>query len=348
MTDGIDPAIVAAMREALGLAQSPDAPFGENPRVGCVIVDPDGGVVGRGYHRGAGTPHAEVVAMADAGPRAYGATAVVTLEPCRHTGRTGPCTTALIAAGIAHVVYAQPDPTVEAGGGSRVLSQAGVQVTGGVLVDEARAVNQAWTFAVLTGRPLVTWKAAVSLDGRVAGASGGPTTMTGPAARRAVHALRAEVGAIIIGTGTALVDDPALTVRLDSGAQLPARPLRVVVGARSLPAGARVLDDRAPTLLLDEGDPSTVLDILFRRGVRHALLEGGPTLARSFLEERLVDRVEWYIAPVLLGDGPVALPGRPAWEATTGDLPEVDVESVSMVGEDVRIVGWIKGQRAGG
>ena len=270
------------MREALALAQSRDAPFGENPRVGCVLVAPDGEVVGRGHHRGAGTPHAEVVALADAGARAAGATAVVSMEPCRHTGRTGPCTQALLDAGVRAVVYGQPDPTELGGGGGDVLRAAGVDVHGGLLADEATAVNEEWTFAVVHGRPFVTWKCAASLDGRVAGADGGPTPITGTASRADVHDLRSRVGAIIVGTGTVLVDDPLLTVRRPGG-PVPTPPLRVVVGSRPIPDDARVLDDSAPTLVTGERDPGVLLADLYGRGVRHALLEGGPTLAGAFL-----------------------------------------------------------------
>lgn len=320
----------AAMREAIALAASPDAPFGENPRVGCVIVAPDGRIVGRGHHRGAGTAHAEIDALADAGARAAGATAVVTLEPCRHTGRTGPCTRALLAAGVVRVVYAQADPTTQAGGGGAELVGAGIEVVPGVLAEHAAALNEEWTVAVTRGRPFVTWKVAVSLDGRVAGADGGPTALTGPTAQRAVHELRARVGAIIVGTGTALVDDPALTVRLaDPGPGPP--PLRVVVGRCALPPTARVLDDAAPTLLTHVHDPRVVLEDLYRRGVRHALVEGGPTLAAAFCAAGVVDRVQVYVAPVLLGAGPI-LP-------MTGDLV---VEDVACIGEDVRIEGRLQ------
>ena len=321
----------APMREAIALAASPDAPFGENPRVGCVIVDADGRVVGRGYHRGAGTVHAEVDALADAGPAAAGATAVVTLEPCRHTGRTGPCTQALVDAGVARVVFGQSDPTAAAGGGAGELAVAGVDVIGGVLADGAAALNAEWTFAVTHERPFVTWKAAVSLDGRVGGPGGRPVAITGAPARRVVHDLRARVGAIIVGTGTVLADDPALTVRLPVPAPGPA-PLRVVVGSRSIPPRARVLDAAAPTLVTAERDPAALLADLYRRGVRHALLEGGPTLAAAFRAAGVVDRVEVHIGPVLLGAGPsLSAPGS----APLG----LDVETVECVGEDVRVTG---------
>ena len=331
-----------AMREALALAQSPDAPYGENPRVGCVLLAPGGEIVGRGHHRGAGTPHAEVVALADAGSQAAGATAVVTLEPCRHTGRTGPCTQALIDAGVRAVVYAQSDPTADAAGGADELRAAGVPAYGGVLADEAEAVNEEWTFAVGHGRPFVTWKCAVSLDGRVAGADGGPTSITGAEARAEVHDLRSTVGAVIVGTGTVLSDDPMLTVRRP-GPDEVTQPLRVVVGSRLIPEGARVLDGSAPTLVTAERDPRALLADLYGRGVRHALLEGGPTLAAAFLAARLVDRVEWYVAPVVLGAGPVALPSP----VLGADPLGVDVIAVDVVGEDVRVIGRVRYERAG-
>ncbi len=320
------------MGEALALATSPDAPHGANPRVGCVIVAADGQVVGRGYHRGAGTAHAEVVALADAGPRASGATAVVSLEPCRHTGRTGPCTQALLAAGVSRVVYAQADPTSAAGGGGAELAAAGVDVVDGVREQDALAINAEWTFAVRHGRPFVTWKVALSLDGRVAGADGGPTALTGEPARRAVHELRARVGAIIVGTATVSIDDPALTVRLPDRRPPGPPPIRVVMGTTRLPAHARVLDDAAPTLLTGPMAPPQVLAAVFARGVRHALLEGGPRLAAAFCAAGLVDRVEAYLAPALLGAGPpaVPMPGR--------GFPLV-VEAVTVIGEDVRISG---------
>ena len=169
----------AVMAEAIDLAQHPGAPRGENPRVGCVIVDADGDVVGRGWHGGAGTDHAEVVALGDAGTRARGGTAVVSLEPCRHTGRTPPCTGALIDAGVVRVVFAQSDPTSTAGGGADVLREAGVDVVSGVLEQQAREVNREWTVAVQRGYPYVTAKCAVSLDGRVAGAEGRRVQLTG-------------------------------------------------------------------------------------------------------------------------------------------------------------------------
>lgn len=317
------------MRAALALATDPQAPRGENPRVGCVIVDEQGTVIGSGFHRGAGTAHAEVVALAQASAAARGATAVVTLEPCRHTGRTGPCTQALIDAGVRRVVIAQPDPTREAGGGAHDLRSAGIEVVSGVLVDEAHAVNVEWTRAVRAGRPFVTVKTAMSLDGRVAGPGGTPLTITGEQARVYAHQVRSQVQAIIVGTGTVLADDPELTVR-HGVAVVGEPPLRVVVGARSVPAAARICNAAAATWLAGSLAPEDLLAALYARGVRSVLVEGGPTLIASFMAAGVVDRWLWFIAPIVIGDGPTAL-------ATMDTVVGVDVVEVQVLGEDVCI-----------
>jgi diaminohydroxyphosphoribosylaminopyrimidine deaminase/5-amino-6-(5-phosphoribosylamino)uracil reductase len=337
---GTGPAETDAMRRALALAADRDAPHGPNPRVGCVLLSTDGRVVGEGFHRGAGTPHAEVAALAAAGSAASGATAVVTLEPCSHTGRTGPCTEALLAAGVARVVFAQADPNPLAAGGADVLRAAGVDVVGGVLAEEAAALNEAWSFAVAHGRPFVTWKAAATLDGRVGAADGTSRWITGPEARADVHALRATVGAVVVGVGTLLADDPHLTVRRDGEVSGP-QPLRVVVGERDVPAGSRILDDAAETLHLRTHDPAEVLAALAAREVRHVLLEGGPTLAGAFVAAGLVDAVRWYVAPALLGAGPAAL--GDAGMSTISEALRLTVTDVTRVGADVRIdarVSW--------
>lgn len=294
------------MDRALALASDPRAPRGENPRVGCVILDAGGNLVGEGFHEGAGTAHAEVVALAAAAEHARGGTAVVTLEPCRHTGRTGPCTEALIEAGISRVVFAQVDPTESAGGGAQVLRDAGVHVVAGIGRQSAQAINREWSVAVARGYPFVTAKLAVSLDGRVAGLGGRRVQLTGEQARAYVHELRARVQAIVTGTGTVLTDDPSLTVR---HADLPPSgpPMRVVVGKRPVPADSAVLDDQAPTLIVHERDPLSVLQDLYARGIRHVLLESGPTLLRAFLAAGCVDELDWLLAGVWLGSGPRGL-----------------------------------------
>jgi diaminohydroxyphosphoribosylaminopyrimidine deaminase/5-amino-6-(5-phosphoribosylamino)uracil reductase len=291
------------MRRALALAASDGVPLGPNPRVGCVLLDVDGRTIAEGYHRGAGSPHAEVDALARVGGTAPGATAVVTLEPCNHTGRTGPCSQALLAAGVRRVVVAQTDPNPVATGGAETLRAAGVEVETGLLGDEARAVNRVWTFAVEQGRPFVTWKFASSLDGRSAAADGTSRWVSSPAARLDTHRLRALCDTMLVGTNTVAVDDPHLTVRDADGLPLPHQPLRVVMGERDLEPGRRIFDDAAETLHLRTRDPEATLKDLFSRGRQHVFLEGGPTLAAAFLQAGLVDEVVAYVAPMLLGSG---------------------------------------------
>jgi diaminohydroxyphosphoribosylaminopyrimidine deaminase/5-amino-6-(5-phosphoribosylamino)uracil reductase len=329
------PAEVAAMHRALELAQTPGVPHGPNPRVGCVLLDRAGTAIAEGYHRGAGHPHAEVDALTRAGQLARGATAVVTLEPCNHTGRTGPCADALLRAGIARLVYAQADTNPVAQGGADALRAAGVDVEGGVLADAARAVNPIWTFAVETGRPYVTWKYAATLDGRSAAADGTSRWVSSPEARSDVHRLRAECDAILVGTGTVLADDPRLTARDSADQPLAAQPLRAVMGLREIPAGAAVLDDAADTVLLTTRDPSEALKQLLARDRQHVLLEGGPTLAGAFLRAGLVDRVVAYLAPALLGAGPAAL--ADAGVSTIADTIRLEITDIARVGRDVRL-----------
>jgi len=327
------------MLRAIELAASVGIPDGPNPRVGCVLIDAEGRTLSEGAHRGAGTPHAEVDALAAAGPAARGATAVVTLEPCNHVGRTGPCSEALIAAGIARVVYAQADPHAVAAGGADRLRSAGVDVAGGLLAQEAAALNEAWLHAVTTGRPFVTWKVAATLDGRVAAADGTSRWITGEAARAEVHLWRQRCDAIAVGTGTALVDDPQLTARDAQGALAGHQPLRVVVGLSDLPASARVLDDSAPTLHLRTRDPGEALSALAEREVRHLLLEGGPRLAAAFLAAGAIDQVVWYVAPAILGSGSPAV--ADIGVTTLGESLRLRDVRVDQVGEDARISGRI-------
>jgi diaminohydroxyphosphoribosylaminopyrimidine deaminase / 5-amino-6-(5-phosphoribosylamino)uracil reductase len=322
----------AAMTRALELAQTPGVPLGPNPRVGAVLLAPDGTTVASGFHRGAGTPHAEVDALTRAGDCARGATAVVTLEPCNHTGRTGPCAQALVAAGVARVVFAQADTNPVAEGGAETLRRAGVEVEGGLLAEEARAVNRAWTFAVEHRRPFVTWKLATTLDGRSAAADGSSRWVSSPAARRDAHRLRGECDAILVGTGTVSLDDPQLTVRDEDDVDLPRERqlLRVVMGHRAVPAGARMLDDAAETVVLATRDPHEALAALFDRGRRHVLLEGGPTLAAAFLRAGLVDNLVAYVAPMLLGAGSSAV--GELGITTIADAVHLDVVDVTTLG----------------
>ncbi len=302
-----------------------------NPPVGCVVLDPAGELVGTGATAPPGGPHAEVVALRAAAERARGGIAVSTLEPCNHTGRTGACSDALIAAGVDRVHYAAADPTPQAAGGGARLRAAGVTVTTtGTDPDPLRA----WLHRQRTGRSHLTWKLATSLDGRAAAADGTSRWITDAPARAEVHAERAKLDAIMVGTGTALADDPWLTARLPDGSLAEHQPLRVVVGTRSLPPTAKVLDDAAQTLLLATHDPLEVLAALSDHP--DVLLEGGPTLAGVFAAAGLIDRITAYLAPVLLGAGPAAL--EDAGVATITQALRFEVETIDRVGPDVRIV----------
>jgi len=321
------------MRAALELAAR--GPVADpNPRVGCVI-ERDGVVVGRGWHAGAGTPHAEVVALTEAGELARGATAYVTLEPCAHQGRTGPCTAALSAAGVSRVVYAQRDPNPVAQGGAAVLRERGVEVHGGLLAAEAQLLNETWAFAVSHGRPWISWKFAMTVDGRSAAADGTSQWISNPESRAEVHELRRRVGAVLVGTGTALADDPQLTARSEAGDLVGRQPLRVVVGERELPAAARVFDDAAPTVHLRTRDPQVALKDLHARGVRSVLLEGGATLGAAFQRAGLVDELIAYVAPVLLGAGTAAVADLGV--RTLSDAPIWTLHDVRRLADDVRL-----------
>jgi diaminohydroxyphosphoribosylaminopyrimidine deaminase / 5-amino-6-(5-phosphoribosylamino)uracil reductase len=332
VSDEFSAAETSAMRRALAIARTPGVPLGPNPRVGCVLLDPSGGELAEGFHRGAGNPHAEVEALRALGGPATGMTAVVTLEPCNHTGRTGPCARALVDAGVARVVYAQRDPNALAAGGEATLRAAGVDVASGLLLDEAAGVNRAWTFAHRHGRPFVTWKLATSLDGRSAAADGTSRWVSNVAARRDTHRLRAECDVVLAGTGTVLVDDPQLTVRDEVDSPLPRarQPLRAVMGLRGIPASSRVLDGHAETVHLRTRDPHEALESLYARDRQHVFLEGGPHLAAAFLKAGLVDEVVAYVAPMLLGGGTHAVEGLDV--PTITDAVRLEVADVEVVG----------------
>jgi diaminohydroxyphosphoribosylaminopyrimidine deaminase/5-amino-6-(5-phosphoribosylamino)uracil reductase len=325
------------MARARELGESVLGATSPNPPVGAVVLAADGSVAGEGATAPPGGPHAEVRALAAAGDRARGGTAVVTLEPCAHTGRTGPCADALIAAGVARVVVAVPEPTELAGGGVARLRAAGVDVVLGIDRQEAEdGALAAWLTGARMHRPFVVWKVAATLDGRVAAADGSSRWITGEPARAAVHRLRATCDAVVVGSGTALADDPQLTVRGPDGTAAARQPLRVVVDRRGrLPADARVLDDAAPTLVSRADDPRQLLAQLFDRDVRRVLLEGGPTLAAAFLRDGLVDEAVVHLAPKLLGAGP-SLVGDLGIPAISGAL-SFSVRDVTLVGGDVQV-----------
>ena len=326
---------IDAMRRALLLARR--GPRGLNPQVGAVILSPAGEILAEGYHRGAGTPHAEVDALSQLAPgAARGTTAVVTLEPCNHTGRTGPCALALIEAGVARVVHAIDDPTDTAAGGAARLRSAGVDVESRVESDAAEQLIHDWIGLQRTGRPHVTVKWAQSLDGRAAADDGSSQWITGPAARQDVHSRRANADAIVAGTGTVRADDPALTARAADGSLLEAQPVPVIIGESETAPDAAVRRHPREPLFFGTHDLDAVLADLAERGIQRVFVEGGPTLASAFVREGLADELLVYVAPVLLGGSRLAL----------GDIgvPNIDaarrlaVASVQNLGDDLLIV----------
>ena len=317
------------MRRALALARRSPADD-PNPQVGCVLLDPDGRIVAEGWHHGSGTPHAEVEALSQLPAEWRGRldelTAVVTLEPCNHTGRTGPCAEALVETGIGAVAYALGDPGPASGGGAATLREAGIEVRGDVLAAESRALLAPWLAKQHPGaqrlpatqpRPHVTVKWAQTIDGRAAASDGSSQWITGVDARGDVHRRRAEADAILVGTGTLLADDPALTARAETGGLLvPAaeQPIPVVLGHRAIPAAARIrqhpaLDARglAEPIRLTGDDLAADLAELHARGVRRLFVEGGPAVASAFIAAGLVDEVLIYLAPALLGGPRLAI-----------------------------------------
>ncbi len=328
-----------------------------NPAVGCVVVDSQGHVAGRGWTQDGGRPHAETEALRAAGVRARGATAYVSLEPCAHRGQTGPCAQALIDAGVAHVVSAieDPDPRV-AGKGHAMLGSAGVSVKAGVLAAQARQVNAGFFSKTMRGRPFVTLKLATTLDGRIALPSGESRWITGDDARRHGHLERACHDAVLVGIGTALADDPELTCRLP-GVRMHG-PVRIVVDTKArLPIESKLVSaaGKVPVWLLTTQaspalkaagvqvfevpssasgvDLSTALKVLAGEGLTRVLVEGGASLSAALLNAGLVDRLIWYRAATVMGEGisAVASLGHGALK----DLPRFKREETIRLGEDV-------------
>jgi diaminohydroxyphosphoribosylaminopyrimidine deaminase/5-amino-6-(5-phosphoribosylamino)uracil reductase len=324
-----------AMRRALDLALN--GPRGYNPQVGALILSPTGEVLAEGWHRGAGTSHAEIDALSKLAPgAARGATAVVTLEPCNHTGRTGPCAEALLAAGVSRVLYAAADPGAASSGGGARLRAAGVEVEAGVLADEGNELLESWLTVQRLGRPHVTVKWAQSLDGRAAASDGTSQWITGPEARADVHRRRAEADAIVVGTGTVLSDDPALTARAADGSLFAGQPVPVVIGTTPTPDGAALRRHPRDPLFYASHDLLAVLEDLRVRGIQRVFVEGGPTLASAFIGAELADEVLTYVAPVLLGGDRLALSDLGV--ETIGDARRLAVASVVNLGADLLVV----------
>ncbi len=343
-----------------------------NPLVGAIVLN-GGRVVGAGWHEGPGTPHAEVGALREAGGAAHGSTVVCTLEPCSHHGRTPPCTEAIIAAGVARVVIGCLDP-LERGraGGAAELAEAGVDVALAPAedADACREQNAPFVTHALTGRPLVTLKLATSLDGKVATATGETRWISGPESRALVHRWRADMDGVAVGIGTALADDPLLNVRdVDGAYRPPARivfdrharlPLdsRLVAGTREVPVIVVAGPDAPPERIgrLEDAGVDVIrlsvtagadsvgvaLEALGERDIQSLLLEGGPILAEAFLARDAVDRVAWFVAPLLIGgaQAPGALGGRGL--GPLAEVPRLQGVSVERIGDDVLIAGRLR------
>ena len=353
------------MREALRIAEYARGRTSPNPLVGAVIVR-DGAIVASGWHRAAGEPHAEIHALRMAGELARGATLYVTLEPCAHHGRTGPCAEAVIAAGLARVVVALSDPNpLVAGRGIHLLTAAGIEVTTGVCEDEARRQNEIFLKWVTTKRPFVTLKTAMTLDGKIASHTGASRWITGAAARARVHAYRNEYDAILVGIGTVLADDPSLTTRLEHGTGK--NPLRIVLDSEArTPLDAKlVADGAAPTIIVvseradhrrvnllracgaevvtlgtQRVDIAALLDYLGAREITSLFVEGGAAVNWSLLAGGSVDKVHAFIAPMLMGGETAKTPiGGTGFDSPQTALRLHDM-TVEQVGTDILVTGY--------
>lgn len=359
---------IAMMSRALQLAERGLTTTAPNPRVGCVLAV-EGQVIAEGWHEVAGGPHAEIVALEQAGEMARGATAYVTLEPCCHQGKTPPCSDALIKAGVTRVVAAMEDPNPKvAGQGLQQLHKAGIEVASGLLQAQAEALNPGFILRMREQRPLVRCKLAMSLDGRTAMASGESKWITGAAAREDVQRLRARSSAIMSGIGTILADDPSLTVRDAEGVLAERQPLRVVLDPHlSTPTDARFISQPGNSLIVtavdepelqeqleqagaevihlpngkDTIDLHALMGVLATREINEVLLETGAILSGAALRAGIIDELVIYMAPKLMGDGARGLFHTPGLESLA-DAVQLSIKDMRAVGDDWRITASIQ------
>ncbi|WP_411376431.1 bifunctional diaminohydroxyphosphoribosylaminopyrimidine deaminase/5-amino-6-(5-phosphoribosylamino)uracil reductase RibD [Arthrobacter sp. MPF02] len=327
----------AALQAAL------QGPRGANPLVGAVVVSSDGRHVVTGFHRGAGTAHAEADAIAQAraaGMDLAGCTMVVTLEPCDHIGRTGPCTEAIIDAGITDVIYAVDDPHGPAAGGAATLRSAGVRVRSGLGAAEALELNRQWFEAVAASRPFVTLHIAQTLDGRIAAEDGTSQWISCTESLADNHSIRSRIDAILVGTQTVLVDNPRLTARDAEGAPAVKQPVRAVMGLRDIPADAAIRGEDGLSVHLPTREPAGALSMLYASGARHVMVEGGSRILSAFLTAGLVDELIVYLAPTLLGSGTPSLNGLGITslpDAQQWEWDPSDGGAVRTLGRDLRL-----------
>lgn len=323
------------MRRALFLAEQ--GPLRDiNPHVGCVVLDDSGATIAEGWHLGSGTEHAEINALNKLTPeQRKNATVVVTLEPCNHTGRTGPCAQALIDFGIRRVVYALADPGKESSGGAEKLRQAGIEVIGGVCSDEVHQQIEPWLTSYTQQRPFVTVKWASSLDGRTAADDGSSQWISSPASRQLVHQQREQSDAIVVGTGTVLADNPSLTARDSEGKLREKQPVPVIVGTREIPKESKLFSHPNQPVFFNTHNLPDVLSNAYDLGLRNLYVEGGPTLISQLIQENLVDRFYIFLAPVLLGGSQLALTNLGV--ETLGMKHDVEIVRLERAEEDIFI-----------
>ena len=292
-----------AMQRAIALSEKGLGKTAPNPIVGAVIIDATGKIIAEGFHDCMkNEAHAEVVAIAAAGNKTHGATIVVTLEPCNHTGKTGPCTQAIINAGISTVVFAVNDPNIVASGGADKLRAAGIKVVEGVLAEEAALSNRAWLMKIKKNRPFFTWKVAATLDGKVAATDGTSKWISNETSRGDVQTLRRQSDAILVGTNTVIADNPHLVPRGDF-AGYTQNPVRIICGEQELPSDANVFDGAAKTIIVKTRDLDLLVEKLNELDINQVFVEAGPTLASAMLDHCLMDELVMYQAPSLLGSG---------------------------------------------
>ena len=303
---GVDLDYTVAMQRAIALSEKGLGKTAPNPIVGAVIIDDAGNVIGEGFHdRMNSKDHAEVVAIANAtqnGNKIKGATIVVTLEPCNHSGSTGPCTQAIIDAGISTVVFAVSDPHAVASGGAEAFRAAGIKVLEGVLKADAAYANRAWLMKIKKNRPFFTWKVATTLDAKIAATDGTSKWITNETSRSDVQVLRRQADAILVGTNTVITDDPHLIPRGDF-AGYSHNPIRVICGEQDLPKDAQVFDSAAQTVVVKSKDLDLLVEKLNELKINQVFVEAGPTLASAMVDHCLMDELVMYQAPSLLGSG---------------------------------------------
>lgn len=300
-----------------------------NPNVAAAIYSPEGKLIADGFHNRLTSPdHAEVVAIKRAKSATIGATIVVSLEPCSHTGATPPCTQAIIDAGISRVIYAVKDPNPVASGGAEVLRQAGIQVDY-IESPSLSFIQRAWLHTIAQARPLMIWKVAVTLDGKVAAEDGTSQWITGEASRTDVQSLRAHSDAILIGTGTALRDNPTLVPRGHT-----ARPLRIIMGEREIPSTHNIFDAQAETLYLQSRNIEKLTELLKSKGLNQVLIEAGPALGSALLSAGLIDEIVIYQAPKILGSGANFIADLGI--STLAQHIQLELISTEQMGDDVK------------